>query len=248
MNANLWISWVIVCIVAMNAVPNPLLAQKYMRPGTIDVSVHTGGIFDLPGATAVDSICLTGTTNCQQQIRSGKIFLPLVGGEAAVSLNRYIWLYGDYSWVFPDSHSVSGSFGTATDTGTADRNYWSTTGGVELSFPTITGIVPLLRVGGGEVHERFNFNDTGSSSSNSYSALTTELSQARSIPAGTAGGGIRWYIRERQGIIVMADAYYLGHGVYDVLPSTLTPGGGAAVTERRSGGRLTVGYFIHFGR
>ena len=220
-----------------------LVAQQNMRPGTIELSASAGGLFDLPGATAFEGICQPGTTNCHQQLRLGKALLPMVDGEIAVSLSRFIWVYGDYSYVFPDRQSASASLGTVTWQNTVNRHYWAATGGMELSFPTIHGLVPLLRFGGGDIYQSYNNYEVGTNTTSPARNVT----DAGGIKAGTIGGGVRWYLGERQGIRVMATGYYLGHSIEDIVASSRTVGG-AGLSTRRSGGSITVGYFRQFGR
>jgi hypothetical protein len=115
-------------------------------------------------------------------------------------------------------------------------------GGIEISFPNVHGVVPLLRVGGGEAHNSYNNYD---SAPNTTVPIIDKF-DARNIPAATVGGGVRWYLGERQGIRVMANGFLLSRGVYDLVPSSISRGGVSNVT-RRSGGDITVGYFFQFG-
>lgn len=233
----------LVACLAVAGLSPPMVGQQHMKAGTVELTASGGGLFDLPGATAYEGICQTGTTNCHSQLRPGKPLIPLVEGEVAVSLSRFFWLYGDYNYVFPDRQSATASLGTITGNDTVNRHYWTATGGIELSFPTVHGLVPLLRLGGGEVHQSYNSYDVAPNTS----APIIRLTEARTMPAAVLGGGVRWYLGERQGIRVMANGYYLGHSVYDLEPSSLTVGGAALIT-RRSGGSITVGYFRQFGR
>lgn len=220
-----------------------LIAQNYVKPLTVELSASTGGAFDFPGATAFEGIfCQPNTTNCFQQLKLGKRFLPLVNGEVSIALNKYFWIYGDYTYIFPDHQSATAGYGNLNGNDTVNRHYWSANGGIEVSFPNVHGLVPLLRVGGGEFHNSYNNFDVGPNTR----VPIIDTSEARGIKDVTVGGGVRWYLRERQGIRIMANAYYLTHGIFDLVPSSVSNGGVSNVS-RRSGGTVTIGYFFQFG-
>lgn len=219
------------------------LAQRTIQPFTIELSASAGGTFDFPGATAFSGICQPNTTNCHQQLLLGEKSLPVFGGEVAVALNRFLWMYGDYNYMLPDRKSASSTLGESSDNTTVNRHYWSATGGIEVSFPQVHRIVPLLRIGAGEVYHSYNFYDVGVN----VTPPVFQRSNAQGIKAGTFAGGVRWYWRERQGVRIMVDGFYLGHGVEEAAPPAFG-GGGAAFVTRRSGGAVTVGYFFQIGR
>jgi hypothetical protein len=217
-------------------------AQQNLRPFSIEVSALTGGSFDLPSATAHSGICNgAGLTNCVTQTDTGKKFLPLIGGGVVVSLRRWIALYGEYDYLFPDRHETSVSSGAAHDSTTSTRHYWIATGGAEFQFPTIHGIVPVLRIGGGQVYDSYNYYDVGTN----VSPPVFHYSDARGTWTATGAGGIKWYLRERQGLRFMFNGYYLGHSLQDVQPS---PFFGTVFVTRRSGASITAGYFIQLSR
>ena len=238
--------------------PSVALAQSYVRPFTVEVSASAGGTFDFPGATAYQGICQTGTTNCSQKLSLGKAVLPVLSGETAIALNRFVWLYGDYSYVLTDRQSAAAQLGAISGRDTANRHYWMAMGGVEFSFPNIHGVVPLVRIGGGEVHDSYN---NYSVAPGTPQPIVNRF-DARSIPSGTIGGGIRWYLGERQGVRIMANSFFLGHSIPYLAPtsavSSQVPMGisfgtvavvsdGAVGVTRRSGGDVTIGYFFQFG-
>jgi hypothetical protein len=218
-----------------------LIAQPNMRPLTVELAAFGGGVFDLPSATATSSICTSGTTDCHSETRLGKKFMPTVGGEISVALRPWVAIYGEYGYVFPDHNSASVIFGQSSDATTVDRHYWLANAGIEFNFPTVHGVIPVVRLGGGMVHESYNYYDVGVN----VSPAVIHYADARGIPDGSAGAGIKWYLRERQGLKFMVDGFYLGHSVQDFQPS---PFFGTAFVTRRSGGSVTVGYFLQLGR
>ncbi len=224
-----------------------LLAQMPLKRWTKEISIYGGTTFGFPGAGSAVADCVIGGP-CEHQVVLGRKTQPVIGGEIAVSVTKVLWLYGDYGYMFHDSNQATVSPGGFTDTNSATRHYWTATGGVELSFPTIHRIVPFLRVGAGYVRE-------------SYSSVTNPdflgfyppvVSDTRPIPSGTVGGGWRWYWNERQGLRFMVDGFFLGRSIQDAaLPAC---GASCGIVDtipyvtRRGGGRITIGYFRHFGR
>ncbi len=222
-------------------------AQRAIKAGTVDVSVSIGGTFDFPGAGAYAGLCsVAAPTNCQLKLNLGNKSTFLGAGEVAIALNRFIWLYGDYSHTLPERESASVTLNNSSVTTTTSRHYWTSTGGVEISFPTVHRVVPFLRLGAGKVYNDYNFYEVGV---NTNPAIIHRFSAPnQEIWSGTFGGGMRWFPKhqERQGFRIMIDAFYLGHGIEQAgAPST---GGGAAFISRRSGGEVTFGYFHWFGR
>ena len=229
--------------IGVHAIATGLLAQQNTRPFGVELSASAGGTFDLPGATAYSGICDSLQINCSEQTRPGKKFLPTVNAGVVVSLNRWIGLYGEYGRILPDSNRTSVTFGqNKSDVTTADRHYWVATGGAEFRFPTVHGVVPILRIGAGNLHDSYNYYDVGVN----VTPPIIHFSDARGIIAITTGGGIKWYLRERQGLRFMANGMYLGHSVIDIQRSSLL--GSTAFIARRSGGSVTGGYFIQLGR
>jgi hypothetical protein len=217
-----------------------LQAQIPQRRGTIEASIYAGGSFDFPGAGSAVADCPRGQS-CVSQINLGRKTQPILGGQVAVSIMRFLWVYGDFGYMFEDDQRTSVSFSGLTDTNTTSRQYWTATGGVELSFPTIHRVVPFVKAGAGVVHHEYE-----SVTSPNYLALYPSVrSASEEIPSGTAGGGIKWFWNERQGLRFEADGFFLGHGV----EQAAYPGSGVGIpyVTRSSGGRIIVGYFRHFG-
>ncbi len=242
-----FLSRLLMSLIVANALSSLSFAQRTIKAGTVDVSVSIGGTFDFPGAGAYSGICATAAaTNCREQLNIGNKSTFLGAAEVAVALNRFIWLYGDYSYTLPERESVSVTLNNSTDTTTTTRHYWTSTGGVEISFPTVHRIVPLLKFGGGQVYNDYNFNDVGVNVTPAFIHHFSAPNQG--VWAGTFGGGMRWFPKhqERQGFRVMIEAIYLGHGIEQA--GAPISGGGASFISRRSGGEVTVGYFHWFGR
>jgi hypothetical protein len=227
-----------------------LSAQIPLKPWTGEFSVYAGGTFDFPGAGSAVYDCLVSGP-CMSQSKLGRRTQPVVGGTLSLALTRSLWVYGDYGYMFADRQETSVTLSVPvpgltplkfTDTNTTSRQYWTAAGGVELSFPTIHRIVPFFRAGAGYVHQSYNsFTDP-----NFLALYPSERLSHQAIPSGTLGGGVRWYWGERQGLRFLVDGFFLGHGVEELAQ----PGSGAGIpyVSRRSGGRITVGYFHHFGR
>ena len=254
-----------------------LFAQAPTKPWTVETSVNLGGSFDFPGAGVgaggyseeytYQSPYLTQVPSpALSHLSLGRKSGFVLGGEASISVTRFMWLYGDYGYIFPDRNQVSAtvpvfllvgsqvlSLGLGTTVSTASRQYWTGTGGLEVSLPKIHRIVPFARFGAGYVHQSYNFNSSGENiavSTGVPGAPTTivvpatTITRFENIPSVTFGGGVRWYTGERHGVRIMVDGFRLGHSVDDVVAAI---GGGYTFVARRSGGRITVGYFIHFG-
>ena len=122
--------------------------------------IYTGGSFDFPGASVAGGgfafrfnfpgapIVPPGAP----QLVAGRKSQPILGGQLAVALHRFLWVYGDYGYLFLDKNSVTAQVPflpsqTATVDTSATRKYWTAAGGVELSAPTVHRIVPFLRAG-----------------------------------------------------------------------------------------------------
>ena len=245
---------VLFCLCGIIAAQASLLAQIPTRPGTVEISAYGGGSFDFPGAgIAYGGFSYTNTFN-PPKFTPGRKTQPTIGAEVGVSLTRFLWLYGDYAYLFPDREHATASIPltntvSLTETASATRHYWAGTGGAELSFPTVHRVVPLVRFGGGYVHQRHNINWPPYNTRVGNIAFVDpglQILEAESIPAVTFGGGVRWYWSERHGLRVLVTGFRLSHGVTDMGASSAV--GGYGFVTRRSGGELTVGYFVHFGR
>jgi hypothetical protein len=159
-----------------------------------------------------------------------------------MAINRYFWVYGSYGYIFPDRKVAAASVNDSiSGTNTVNRHYWLATGGLEVSFPTVHGIVPLLRVGAGTIHHNYNSYDV----SRGTTVPIISISDSSNIPTGTVGGGIRWYFGERHGIRIMGNGYFLGRGITHIVPSSALDG--VSRVARKSGGTVTIGYFFQFG-
>ena len=233
-----------VIIILSSFTASGLFAQQNMQRFATELSVSAGGVFLLPGATADSTICDPQVFgNCNRQTHFGKKVLPAVDAAGVVSLNKWIGFYAQYSYVFTDRNHTSVTFPPdSSATTTASRHYWIAGGGVEFRAPTIHGVVPVFRVGAAGVHDSYNFLQSGVN----INPEVIQHTDARTILAGTGAAGIKWYIRERQGLQFMVDGFYLTHTVpsVDASPSFLS----TALVNHRSGGMIAVGYFILIGR
>jgi hypothetical protein len=165
-------------------------------------------------------------------------------------LLKFLWVYGDYGYVFPDRETAVAvapaipGFVAGHLVNGVSRHYWTATGGVELTYPNAHRVVPFLRLGGGEVHQNYNFFNSGTGVTISPQ---TQRSNFGNIAAGTVGGGVRLYLGDWQGLKVEVDEFFLGSGIDQVGPASFGSTGAAALS-RKSGGRVTIGYFRQFGR
>jgi hypothetical protein len=221
----------------------PLLAQKSVRAGTIEWHLYGGGTFDLPGASAFAGIVqATNPANSNQQFLNGRKVQPLVGTGLAVSLGKFFWAYGDYSYMFTDRSTANAALLNSTGTETVNRHYWLASGGIQMTFPTIQRVSPYLEFGGAVLHQSY------SRTSQYTNIIGTPFSQqtiANNIAAPHLGGGVRVFVRERQGFRFAVDGYYLTTGVEQRVPGVQ---GTFPFITRRGWGRITAGYFVHFGR
>lgn len=220
-----------------------LMAQKSVPAGTIEWNLYGGGTFDLPGASAFAGIYqASNPSNSNQQYNSGKKSLPLLGGGLAVSLGKIFWVYGDYRYMFPDRSTATASLLNSTGVETVNTHYWLADGGVQVTFPTIQRVSPYLEMGVGNMHQSYSRTD------NYTNIIGTPFSSvhiSQDIIAPHLGGGVRVFVRERQGFRFAVDGYYLGHGVQQRVPGVQ---GTYPVITRRGWGSITAGYFVRFGR
>jgi hypothetical protein len=246
-----------ICMLGILAGQASLLAQFSTKPLTIEMSAYGGGSFDFPGATSASGGYSFTSTIPKAVFVPGRKSQPIVGGEVGVSVTKFLWLYGDYGYMFPNSQQASATIPLTATVNTTDvhyttRHYWTATGGVELSFPTVHRVVPFLRLGGGYVHHSYNVYWPGIDvrlGNTRYYDPGLQIVKGENIPAVTFGGGIRWYWSERQGLRFLVEDFRLGHGVTDLARSAIANTSlGYGYVTRRSGGGITVGYFVHFGR
>ena len=252
---------IIWCVLGTLALPASVLAQFSTKPGTVEISAGIGGSFDFPGASAAAggfAFIIPGLPVPAAgipKLSAGRKSQPIVGGGAGIALTRFLWIYGDYGYLFPDRQTASAGLPvptvptvSVTTSTEATRHYWTGTGGVELSFPTVHRIVPLVRLGGGYVHHSYNYRSDTPNYRSTPQFITFQISNAENIPVVTFGGGVRWYWGERHGLRILVDGFRLSHGVDDVAVAEGRSGTGYLFVTRRSGGQVTVGYFLHFGR
>lgn len=142
--------WALVCF------SMPALGQIPLKRGIVEVSFYSGGTFDLPGAGSASIAC---SEECEFDIAQGSKSLPLIGASLSIPVTRFLWIYGDYAYAFPDHNTSSVVSGGFAGSNSSNRQYWVASGGAELSFPTIHTIVPLLRFGVGTLHQSYDFRN-----------------------------------------------------------------------------------------
>ena len=112
-----------------------LRAQFPTKPGTTELSVYTGGSFDFPGATAAAggfSFATTGASGPAglPKLTPGRKSQPILGGEVGVAIRKYLWVFGDYGYLFPDSEQATASIPVYSRSGnnTITNSFTYTTG------------------------------------------------------------------------------------------------------------------------
>ncbi len=233
----------VVAVGVLTLIPAGLWAQRSTRPGEVELSFHGGATFDLPGAPSYVGIVESrNPNNRSQQFLPGRKSQPLIGGGAAVALYKVLWVYGDYSYVFPDRTAASTVFGSSTGVNTVNRHYWMMDGGFQLTFPTVQRVMPYISVGAGKLHQNY-------SSTRRYTNVTgvplTYNRQVFNSFTPHLGAGVRVFLTERSGFRFSVDGYYsnrpleaLVQGVGDTYPTV----------ARKGFGRVAGGYFVRFGR
>lgn len=217
--------------------------QKSVRAGTIELNVYGGGTFDLPGASSFAGIVQSNNpANSNQQFRNGQKSEPLLGTGLAVSLGKFFWLYGDYAYMFPDRSTANASLFSSTGVETVDRHYSLAHGGLQVTFPTVQRVSPYLELGAGILHQSYTRT---SNYTNIIGPPFSSQSISNNIAAPHIGGGVRVFVKERQGFRFAVDGYYLGTGIQQRVPGVQ---GTFPFITRRGWGSITAGYFVHFGR
>jgi hypothetical protein len=133
-----------------------LVAQRSVPAGTVEWHLYGGGTFDLPGAATYAGIVqTTNPQNRNEQFQPGRKVQPVIGSSLAVSLGKFFWLYGDYSYIPRDQSEATATLGSSTGVETATRHYWLATGGAQISFPTVQRVSPYLDLGVGVLHHSY---------------------------------------------------------------------------------------------
>jgi hypothetical protein len=231
------------CLLIAGAVvgaPTRLSAQRSAHLGEVEVAVHGGGTFDLPGAASyVGLFQTTNPSNQAAQFLPGRKSQPLVGGSLAVALHKMLWLYGDYSYMFPDRTAAAISFLGVNGVNTVNRHYWMADGGIQLTFPTVQRVMPYISLGAGRLHQNY-------SSVRTYSGIsTTSANNEFNSFTPHVGAGVRIFVTERSGFNLSADGYYSSKLLEAQVPGI---GDTYPTVTRKGFGRVSAGYFVRFGR
>lgn len=235
-------------ILAGGLIPAVGYSQSTVKPGTVELMPYGGGTFDLPGATGfVGLFQSSNPQNRQEKFNQGRRSQPFVGGRVSVAIAKYLWLYGDYSYLFVDRTKGSVTLGGSSGVNTTDRHYSVAQGGVQLAFPTIQRASPYLEFGMGVLHQNYttstSYTNVIGSNPNPF---FTQSDRDNIVIGPHAGGGVRIYRGERDGFYVGVDGNYLFSGVRQVVPADGI--GSFPTISRRGWGRAYVGYFFRFRR
>src|ERR1700730_9338312 len=89
------------CVVGTLILSANVCAQFPTKPGTVEMSIFSGGTFDFPGAGAAAggfSFVARGAPVRLgiPKLVPGRKSQPILGGEIGVALTRFLWIYGDY--------------------------------------------------------------------------------------------------------------------------------------------------------
>jgi hypothetical protein len=161
--------------------------------------------------------------------------------------------------MFPDHKEataqipVVGLTGTGTlfhvpTTGTTNRKWWTATGGLEVSAPSIHRVVPFVRIGGGYVHHSYDYTrpEFRFPIGTIFPGYDFNRTDVGYIPTVNFGAGLRWYHSERRGVRILVDGFRLSRSVEDIAVPESRSNVGYLFVNSRGGGRITIGYFIHF--
>jgi hypothetical protein len=156
--------------------PTSTVAEDRGR-GIVEVTGYSGAAFRLPGQAYIFVSPFASLFNRRQH--------PLAGGTIAVSLNRWLWIYWDTSYI-PLGHIAAAS---------DSISQWllSGDGGLRLQFPWRSLVVPFVNAGVGPYYLG------GSISSPGGNAFLFSQAPYRDISA-QGGGGVRVRISQRWGI------------------------------------------------
>lgn len=221
-----------------------LQAQRTTKAGLVEWNMYGGGTFDLPGAAGYAGIFDSrNSANNQQRYEAGRKSQPQVGTGLAVALTKMLWLYADYSYIFPDRSTASVDFLGLTGVTTVNRHYWAGSAGFQLAFPNVQRVTPYLEFGGLILHHSYG---TTSRYTNVSGTPFRSLRIAENISGPHVGGGVRIFVGETHGARFSVDGNYLTKALEQQVPSATQTS--FPVIFRRGWGRVSVGYFWRFGR
>jgi len=235
------------CVLANLIFSISAFSQQGGGTGQFEITLYSGGTFDLPGAAASAGLVRRSSTGAitrqENQFNNGYKSLPLVGGTLGFSLRRWLWISADYSYIFPNRNSAEVVF---SDTGssnkvTVDRHYSLASGKIQLTYPTVTRVVPYIELGVGSMHESYTSTRT---LVNTGTSSPPPEAVSRDLVAPQFGGGVRIYVKEHSGFRFAAEGYILNRGIKQQVPG---PQDTFPFILRRGWGRITGGYFFQFG-
>jgi hypothetical protein len=237
-----------VSIVAMLLLSVSCLAQTQVKIGTVEINPYGGGTFDLPGAAGyVGLVDSANAANRQEKYNQGRRSEPFAGGRISVSLTKFLWVYGDYSYLFPDRTNAAVSLFSSSGVNTTNRHYWVSEGGLQFAFPTIQRASPFVEVGMGVMHQNYTSRTAYTNLAGANPNPVFVQNDRGNITIGPHfGAGVRIFRGERDGFAFGVDGNYLFTGLPQIVPAA---GAGSFPTiSRRSWGRVYVGYFFRLGR
>jgi hypothetical protein len=148
--------------------------ENSAKAGSVDLSLNSAWVFNLPGARA---IALNGSTIADSGERKTHI---APSGGAGIWITRVVGAYVDVVGI--DGGTAQATSGNVRSSAT--DSLVGVYGGVKLQYPNGT-VRPYVDFGGGSLHESLSSTLTAGSSSNSYK-LSANVGSLR------FGGGCRF--------------------------------------------------------
>lgn len=229
--------WLILIIIVFG-LQVPLMAQQTASRGTVEVGAQISGAFDLYGPRPITGFRPSASEAVVSDAGERKVE-PAFGGSFLVSLSRNVWIYSNINRYFAEERTATAALGSVSDQLRRKRQYTTGFGGIQVTYPTPTHLVPYVNLGGGVVH--FAEDETETTQNLIGVPAKREGSASLTTAALHFGGGLRVFVGDTWGFRGTVEGFYTKDPLRQILPFVVALG--LPEQTRHGFGQIAIGFF-----